>query len=87
MADNRMFLIHKPTRLGIMLGKRMAWGWYKAPQKNEMEAFFDYLRDDPEGDQDDFILAMEEPASIDDIINGWRCTGELRDGFRIFEQR
>ena len=28
MANNRMFLLHRPSGKAVYLGKRMGWGWY-----------------------------------------------------------
>ncbi|MDP2672065.1 MAG: hypothetical protein Q8O68_00965 [Candidatus Daviesbacteria bacterium] len=49
MANNRMWLIHRPSKIGIKLGKRMAIGWYAAPLQDEVERFFKYLEDNPKG--------------------------------------
>jgi len=84
MANNRMFLIHKPTRLGVMLGKRMAWGWYKAPEQSELMRFFEYLENNPKESQDDFILAMED-CTESTCFDEWRYTSETVDGFTVFE--
>lgn len=83
MANNRMFLVHKPTKLGVMLGKRMGWGWYNAPDQKEMERFFEYLQSNSDK-QDDFILAMED-CEDSDCFDGWQYTYEKVDGFMVFE--
>ena len=83
MANNRMWLIHRPSKLGIKLGKRMAVGWYDAPEKDEVERFFQYLEDNSEGSQDDFILTMDDGAESS-VVDNWRCTGDEIDGFRVF---
>jgi len=86
MANNRMFLIHKPSKLGIMLGKRLGWGWYGAPDKSEVERFYKYLSDNPEsydGSQDDFVLAMED-CTESNCFDDWRYTEQKVDGFRVF---
>lgn len=58
MANNRMWLIHRPSGKAIILGKRMAVGWYTNGRVTSelLDAFFDSL----EGDQDDFVLGMED---------------------------
>ena len=84
MANNRMFLIHKPTKLGIMLGKRMAWGWYDAPSQDQMEKFFCYLSQNLEDSQDDFILAMED-CENSSCYDKWSYTGENVEGFMKFK--
>ncbi len=85
MANNRMFLIHKPTGIGVMLGKRMGWGWYSAPDAERLNAFYTYLSNDlPEEKQDDFILAMED-CSDSGCFDDWRYTDEKRGGVSVFE--
>ena len=84
MANNRMFLVHKPSKLGIMLGKRMGWGWYGAPTKKEIQRFFKYLENNPEGSQDDFFIAMED-CSESSCFNKWNYTNEKIDGFLVFK--
>jgi len=56
MANNRMYLIHKPTGTAVMLGKRMGWGWYTPPTEDQMTRFFEASE---EANQDDFYLGME----------------------------
>lgn len=84
MANNRMFLVHKPSKIGIMLGKRMAYGWYKPPSQDEMQRFFEYIEHNPEGSQDDFVLAMED-CTESSCFKGWGYTAETIDGFKVFE--
>ncbi len=87
MANNRVFLIHKPSKLGIMLGKRMGWGWYKPPEKDEIQRFYDYLSNEQpydDGSQDDFVLAMED-CSESGCFDDWKYTSETVCGFRLFE--
>ena len=86
MANNRMWLIHKPSKLGVMLGKRMAWGWYAAPSPEYLEKFYDHiirlLEDGLEGSQDDFILAQED-CSESSCFDNWKY-GEKVGSFRSF---
>jgi len=85
MANNRMYLIHKPSKLGICLGKRMAWGWYGAPNQNFLDQFFTFLSENYlEGSQDDFVLAMED-CSESTCLDKWVCTKERIGGFSVFE--
>jgi len=87
MANNRMFLIHKPSKLGVGLGKRMGWGWYNAPEKAELERFYEYLSNEipyEDGSQDDFIIAMEN-CSDSNCFEDWQYTGEKENGFHKFE--
>lgn len=83
MANNRMFLVHMPTKLGVMIGKRMGWGWYKA-DGDEIERFYDYLSDHPKGSQDDFKLFMED-CSESSCFDDWRYTQDEVEGFRVFK--
>jgi hypothetical protein len=85
MANNRMFLIHKPSKLGVMLGKRMGWGWYAAPEKEELDRFYEYLSGNEE-DQDAFIIAMED-CSESNCFDDWRYTPKKVDGFILFEYK
>lgn len=61
MANNRMGLCHKPTGLAVCIGKRMAWGWYGAPEQDAISSL--YLAAEREGygegQQDCFHLVME----------------------------
>lgn len=60
MANNRMYLTHRPSGLSVYLGKRMEHGWYDVPDdlaervRALFESFesFDY--------QDDFCVSLED---------------------------
>ena len=41
MANNRMYLVHKVTGKKLYLGKRMGHGYYRPPEAEAMQAFFD----------------------------------------------
>lgn len=63
MANNRMYLVHRPTRLGIYLGKRMAIGWYGVPPvlAARLQSLFDQVEQaDYDGSQDDFAVVLED---------------------------
>ena len=79
MADNRMWLIHVPSKVGIKLGKRIGWGWYGAPKESELQRFYTYLMEDQVEDQDNFELFMESDSS------NWRYTDKFVCGFRLFK--
>lgn len=83
MANNRMWLIHKPSKLGIKLGKRLGWGWYAAPETSELERFYDYLAEQADN-QDDFVLAMED-CTESSCFGDWEYTFQFIDGFRVFK--
>lgn len=85
MANNRMFLIHRPSTLGVMLGKSMGADWYKAPDADELERFYSVVFNDSCCSPfDDFVLAMEVPGSKM-VFGGWQYTGETKDGFKVFD--
>jgi len=75
MANNRLYLVHRPTNASVYLGKRMAHGWYGAyPELGEkMAEFFeaagDYL------DQDDFVLALEDASGAPGATDRWKYVG------------
>ena len=69
MANNRMFLLHRPSGMAVYLGKRMATGWYDAPDDagQRITTLFDMVERD-HCDSEDFCIAMEDasgaPAAI-----------------------
>lgn len=66
MANNRLWLVHRPTGFTAHLGKRMAWGWYTSDisAQVDLDAFYarctEALETGTEGSQDDFVLAIED---------------------------
>lgn len=73
MANNRLWLVHRPTGKSVFLGKRMAWGWYGAPEDigAQLKALYDAI-EHSDTNQDDFLLAMEDaddaPSCTDNFI-------------------
>lgn len=62
MANNRMFLVHRPSMARIHLGKRMARGWYRTGSLDDALAdFFAKCEAASESplEQDDFALVLE----------------------------
>lgn len=60
MANNRMFLLHRPTGLAISLGKHMGTGWYSPPTNEQLQDFYDEIETVcGGGPSEDFILGME----------------------------
>ena len=59
-----MWLIHKPTMLGIGIGKRMYDGWYTSPASNIDEnivKLYDTVREiDGLDHQDDYMVFMDD---------------------------
>ena len=90
MANNRMFLVHVPSGLGVHLGKRMAYGWYGADQElgERLNRFYAMLteRGLEEGgnveEQDAFALAMEDADGAMEMPP-WQY-GEMEGEFRRF---
>ncbi len=88
MANNRMWLIHRPTKIGVMLGKRMGWGWYSPPSENQMTSFYETVMDQASTldvfNQDDFILAMED-CDDSSCFSEWEYTVDKINEFRVFK--
>lgn len=79
MANNRLWLVYRPTGKAVFLGKRMGYGWYHVPQdvKARIEALFAHVEECyPDNSQDDFMLAMEECQAQGNIhvSTQWRYT-------------
>jgi hypothetical protein len=73
MANNRLYLVHAPTGVGIGIGKRMGWGWYVGatrdgrPMEPDLNLFYDHAIEnlDPGDSQDDFVLVREDTTDWD----------------------
>ena len=76
MADNRLFLVHRPTNRAVMLGKRMLEGWYNHPTQKDLEEFFSVTKI---YDQDDFILVIENAHSAPCLSDDFEY-GKDKDG-------
>ena len=77
MANNRIWLVYRPTGKAVFLGKRMADGWYGVPDdiKQRIEALFQHISDDDGYFQDDLMLAMEGCDVTSPFVNtNWRYT-------------
>lgn len=82
MANNRLWLVYRPSGKAVFLGKRMSEGWYHVPNdvKERIEALFAHVFERPDASQDDFMLAMEEcEAETPFVSTQWRyeTTGEV----------
>ena len=88
MANNRMFLLHNPSGLCVYLGKRLAWGWYSVPKDlgKQLQTLFDHLRANPEGHQDDFVVAVEDAKGASMATDKW-IYGKDKDGFGKLEPK
>lgn len=73
-----MFLIHRPSLLGIMLGKTYLDPWYKAPEASELERFYSYVYEKFPC-SDDFVLFLENTNTE------FLYTTEVENGFRVFQ--
>jgi hypothetical protein len=87
MANNRMFLVHVPSGLGVNLGKRMAYGWYVRDENglglgSRLSAFYAMIEAHPEWEQDAFALAMEDADRAMEMPP-WSY-GPMEGGFRRF---
>ncbi len=73
MADNRMWLVHRPTGASVCLGKREAWGWYDAAAQAKLTEFYHRCveGDDSKVGQDDFVLAMEDASGAPACTDRW----------------
>lgn len=89
MANNRMWLIYKPTGHAVCLGKRMASGWYltspPAHVHAALAAMFDLTESiwiDGKGGLDDFALGFEDPGKNPHSFNDWRYGAASDSGVR-----
>ncbi|MFH1236649.1 MAG: hypothetical protein V1685_07025 [Parcubacteria group bacterium] len=81
VANNRLWLVYRPTGKAVFLGKRMATGWGSTPDdvKERIEALFDHIAEVyPNHSQDDLCLAMEENQSGNTKIETkWQYTEQV----------
>ena len=62
MANERMYLLHKPSGYYVYMSKRMGWGWYGVDVKviDHINLLFEMVESqEATGDQDDFIIALD----------------------------
>lgn len=78
MANNRVWLVHRPTGEAICLGKRMAYGWYNQTEMlgTKLAGFFARCEESQSRDQDDFVLAMEDASGAPCCTGEWTYEGE-----------
>ena len=86
MANNRMFLVHRPSGMAVFLAKRMGYGWYSVPEtiQDRLHTLFKMVEDHgctSAVNQDDFCLAMENcgiPGAL--VSSDWKvCHHLLKD--------
>jgi hypothetical protein len=75
MANNRLWLVHRPTGAAVRLGKRLADGWYGPPSVEQMNAFFEAAGEGPS--QDDFVLALEDADGAPMCSEDWKYEGDI----------
>lgn len=85
MANNRLFLVHRPTGESVYLGKRMGYGWYGAYSDlgSRLNEFFSRCAEKgyaaalqkpwlgAADDQDDFVLAIEDASGSPNATDEW----------------
>jgi len=60
MANNRIFLVHKPSGKRVTLGKRMGAGWYNSNDlKSQINDFFDYIESNHFETMDEMCMEYE----------------------------
>ncbi len=59
MANNRVWLLHRPSLTIVHLGKRMGTGWYNPPEPELLQAFYDFLEAEHFETMDDFEILIE----------------------------
>lgn len=87
MANNRMFLVHLPTGLAALLGKRMGWGWYmseetQAKMGDRVGLLFEVLEHEHSyaEKQDDFAVALEDASGATLATGAWQYGTHREDG-------
>lgn len=79
MANNRMYLVHRPSLVGRYIGKRMGHGWYDG--RVDLTPLYDYVESITCLEQDDFFLIQEDGLNDDyDLVSA-------ADGLATFKKR
>lgn len=85
MANNRLFLIHRPRRIGIMIGRGGGEGlaFAACPKlEDKLNKFYEYLANE----SDDFVLAIETGKGPGCLVYGeWEYTEKQKGGFQLFK--
>jgi hypothetical protein len=64
MANNRMWILHRPSGRRVQLGRRMGFGWYGPEDMPAMNEFFQACEKESDAEnQDDFVLELEDPPN------------------------
>jgi len=71
VANNRLWLVHRPTGEKISLGKRLSGGWYTNTENNDLNEFYDRCYTGIFKGKDDFALVIEDaefaPACVEKV--------------------
>lgn len=72
MANNRMYLLHRPTGLAVYLARHAAGnvGWSSTDVDAVLQEFFDKT----EGQPNDFCIAMENCSGAPLAFKDWTYT-------------
>ena len=74
MADNRLFLVHRPTGAVLFLGKRLGINWHH-DEPLDIDAFYRQCAAEGwGGNEDDFVLAMEDASRAPGCNDRWKYT-------------
>jgi hypothetical protein len=77
MANNRMFLVYRPTGDCVSLGKRIGFGWSNDNVRNIKEKInrlfelAELAAVDGNSSQDDFAIALESGENQPHVIDKW----------------
>ena len=80
MANNRMFLFHRPTGKCVEMGRCYSTGWVaNAPEVVEFFAMLEDIWTEPQwrdakGYLEDFVLLMEHASDCPGISTAWHWT-------------
>lgn len=82
MANNRMWLVHRPSGKAVFLGKRLGSEWSGTPKdvSDRISVLFDVAENHDYGlARDDFCLAMEDCTGAPFAFDNWQytTTGEV----------
>lgn len=85
MANNRMFLVYRPTGDAVMLGSRLGFGWEGTPEdlSERIVALFEKSAKSAEAggfSQDDFAIAMECGKNHPHVIDKWQYKDIVNPG-------
>lgn len=86
MANNRMYLVFRPTGDAVLLGKRLGWGWYGVPSdvSERIASLFEAAEgaSGKEVSQDDFAIALEAGEGQPHAISKWDY-GEMNEAIGL----